>query len=782
MGSFFMNGAIAWAAAGLVSIPIIIHLINRRRFRQIDWAAMEFLLQALRRNRRRVRIEHLILLLLRISLMLLLGLALARPVLSEGGLEWLAGVFRSEEKVFILDDSRSTMQRHAGRSVFEREVEALTNALDRLADQGGDDRVSILRGSRHRSPLVRRVRIDTERAARLSRRLSTLSPTDGRLPLASALESIQEAMVSASGDSGPPRPLAISILTDMRRSDWTGAGGGPDAALATALTRISKNEAAPVRIIVVDVGNEDTANVAVTSVTLPGGSAVRRIPTEFNVELRNFGPRTARGLRLGLRYSSASRALSDAPGWIDVMGPPVGPLDSGQSASYSIPCTFRNTGPHAVRIELGGSGDGLGQDDSYPIAVDVVDSNHVLLVNGEPASDPFEGETDFLEAALAPSGDLGSGILPQVVVEDNLPRGGLTPYAAVFICNLFSVPEDFLLLLKSYVENGGVLVTFLGDQIDAGLYNRRLGPPVENATGAAAIGLLPARIAALESEPQNPPSLSPDFDHPYFRSLRDVGEAFGFVHFRQYYRLEPTPTAQVVARFSDTDESPAIVEHAFGKGRVILFASSADWEWSDWPRSPTYLVLVQDLVASLVKARTAGAQHAAGGPLEVPVDIARYGLEARFRGPDYPAVAERTLTASPASSPVSSSDRPQPAAGTEVSAAGAGEFRFVIEDTFRAGHYGVLLKTKTGEEEWRLYAVRGDPAESNLRRITSAQLKRLYPDAELTVVKSTSGFSDVGRGRFEIADLLLWMFLGVLFVEGYFAWWFAHHKRATNEQ
>ena len=44
--------------------PIIIHLLNRRRFKIIDWAAMEFLLDANKKNRRRVRIENLILLLL----------------------------------------------------------------------------------------------------------------------------------------------------------------------------------------------------------------------------------------------------------------------------------------------------------------------------------------------------------------------------------------------------------------------------------------------------------------------------------------------------------------------------------------------------------------------------------------------------------------------------------------------------------------------------------------------------------------------------------------------
>ena len=46
------------------AIPVIIHLINRRRFLRMDWAAMEFLLDALKRNRRRLRLEQLLLLLI----------------------------------------------------------------------------------------------------------------------------------------------------------------------------------------------------------------------------------------------------------------------------------------------------------------------------------------------------------------------------------------------------------------------------------------------------------------------------------------------------------------------------------------------------------------------------------------------------------------------------------------------------------------------------------------------------------------------------------------------
>jgi hypothetical protein len=68
------------AGAALVSAPILIHLINRMRFKRIRWAAMEFLLKSQKRNRRRLIIEQMILLLLRCLLVLLAGFLVARFV------------------------------------------------------------------------------------------------------------------------------------------------------------------------------------------------------------------------------------------------------------------------------------------------------------------------------------------------------------------------------------------------------------------------------------------------------------------------------------------------------------------------------------------------------------------------------------------------------------------------------------------------------------------------------------------------------------------------------
>ena len=59
-----------WAGLGLVSIPILIHILNRRRFKVVPWAAMEFLLRAMKKNRRRLRFEQLILLATRCAVLL----------------------------------------------------------------------------------------------------------------------------------------------------------------------------------------------------------------------------------------------------------------------------------------------------------------------------------------------------------------------------------------------------------------------------------------------------------------------------------------------------------------------------------------------------------------------------------------------------------------------------------------------------------------------------------------------------------------------------------------
>src|SRR5436305_5669590 len=78
MLALFLNPGFLFIAGALISVPIIIHLINRMRFKRIRWAAMEFLLKAQKRTRRRLIIEQLLLLALRCFLVGLVGLLVSR--------------------------------------------------------------------------------------------------------------------------------------------------------------------------------------------------------------------------------------------------------------------------------------------------------------------------------------------------------------------------------------------------------------------------------------------------------------------------------------------------------------------------------------------------------------------------------------------------------------------------------------------------------------------------------------------------------------------------------
>ncbi len=101
----FVHPGIAGIALATGLIPIIIHLINRRRFIRMKWAAMTFLLAANQRSVRRIRLERCLLLVARMALIVALGFAIARPYFPATGL--LALSASRVHRVLLIDNSMS---------------------------------------------------------------------------------------------------------------------------------------------------------------------------------------------------------------------------------------------------------------------------------------------------------------------------------------------------------------------------------------------------------------------------------------------------------------------------------------------------------------------------------------------------------------------------------------------------------------------------------------------------------------------------------------------------
>ena len=75
----FLNALLLGGMAAF-SLPLIIHILNKRRYKNVQWGAMHLLAPVLRKNKQRIRIEQWLLLLLRIAIPVILALCLARPV------------------------------------------------------------------------------------------------------------------------------------------------------------------------------------------------------------------------------------------------------------------------------------------------------------------------------------------------------------------------------------------------------------------------------------------------------------------------------------------------------------------------------------------------------------------------------------------------------------------------------------------------------------------------------------------------------------------------------
>src|SRR5207248_11279138 len=117
------------AALPLVALPIIIHLINQRRFQTIPWAAMMFLLAAQRMARGYSRLRQWLIMLFRMLVVAGLVLAVSRPLASG----WIGSVAGGKaDTTLVLLDRSPSMQEKApggGQSKLETSLHQLVDIL-----------------------------------------------------------------------------------------------------------------------------------------------------------------------------------------------------------------------------------------------------------------------------------------------------------------------------------------------------------------------------------------------------------------------------------------------------------------------------------------------------------------------------------------------------------------------------------------------------------------------------------------------------------------------------
>ncbi len=815
--AFLVNGGLLALGGALAAVPIIIHLLNRRRVRRIQWAAMDWLLAAIKRNQRRLRLENWLILALRCAAIILLGLALARPVFTSSA---LAGLFGQKRTVYlVLDTSLSTDAKTDARSVFERIKQEAELVLGSL---GSDDTVTLIatndpdeEGDTGVSAAVIQPRtVGGDGLIRAKESVATLRVRHAPADFADALRLVQEQMQPEDVNR------QLVIVSDLQARDWLEPEGGatPETSgdvegsdierVVTLLTAIRRQGT---QVQIIDVGGANRRNLAVTSVVnrTRHGAFVGR-PLQLEIGIANFGEQPVEG--------AIVKTWVDGEPEASVPCPPLAGADRGvrvprpgrETLRIDLSRnTFKEPGSHEIRVEIGPpsndpGADSLGLDSERYFSITVRRKIEVLVwarnskdvesadnvtfrvtaeqylqgvyEGDQPGDDALDitGLASLYNYASCPS---------EWEFQTRLAARESKPVDLVVLANTVPSSAKAIAALRDFVKTGGGLLVFAGDAVtNAESFNSTFHP--EEAEDQLC-PLSMAGVQTLDPRKGDRPylfDLSPretahrlvapftgDKEGIFFR--RNPPHIWGRVLF-----TEPQPTDgeegpdlsakidPVVLRFSDEDQHPAILAGEFGEGRTVFVATSVDHGWLDRAGFGFLPVLLQ-----------VGALH-----LTRPMDIGRNLQVGEGIRMTLPGAAEEIRFIVPGGTrlpPTGQVDATEmdPRTGVTCDTVGvAGMWKLTC-----------LLPGAGTEREKRteLIAVNPEPGEGLLLGAERARVQGHFPP-ELEIgfhegyAETREELKQVQEG--ESTKTVLWILLGLMLLESFLAMRFGR-RTATTE-
>jgi uncharacterized membrane protein len=710
--------------AGAASIPVVIHLLNRRRYRVVEWAAMRFLLAARRQNVRRLRLEQLLLLAVRTLLIVLLIAAMCTITpwaesfwqrVLPGGAAGGPAVTGRTHKVVVIDGSLSMTLAGDRGTCFDR-AKALAAELVRSSAAG--DGFSVILMS---SPVQAVIPGPAEDAVKVAGEIESLRCPHGNSDLGGALQIVEEVVRKAPGKFAQRE---VYIVTDLQRTTWAGVPGAAGSTPGGGWRESWERLQAQTQLVVLDVGRADVDNLAVTGLTLADPLAVTGGRTTITATIQDFGPRERRGVKVELL---AGRTAAGEPP-PQVVRSEVVTLPAGGAASVNFPYEFHSAGDHAFQVRI--ENDALEADDTRSLTVTVRDTVPVLVVNGKPAAERYEQAGSWLADALFPFPESvrrsAYPARPRVIDTAQVADPGasdLSAYDCVFLCDVPRLSEREVARLETHLQRGGGLVICLGPDVDPEAYNRLLYKDGQ--------GLLPARLLGVEQAPVDsffsPVADEEAFQRPPLSAFAGDDERASLLaaRFHRYFRVQ-TPPGSAARRiigltpsFADRPKEsqpargpsdPLVLEWPRHRGRVVLVTSTANTDWTSWPISPSFPPFVQEVFRFAV-LQPPRRTLTVGEAIEELLPPSVLATEATVQTPD-----GRTETVPLRAEP------------------NATRLRFA--DTDQSGLYRVSYGSPRRELVFAVNVPTPGPAggESDLRRLSPDELIAMTPGEDVQVV------------------------------------------------
>ncbi len=546
----FMNPFFLWAGAA-AAIPLILHLMQRRRIVPIPFSTLRFLKLAQRRSSNRIRMENFLLWFLRTLLLILLILAFAMPILRTHAFGRFMGTAQRDIAI-VWDASFSMAYESSRRNVWEDSRQIVLDLIDGL---GTGDRIALFIANEDVTPVIEQPSGDLIQARALVKE-------QGYKPTGSQLEPALLAAADSLKESGG-REREIHLISDGQALAWKSfKRQAADDAPAVPGPRWDPEFIEPqTQLFISLAGADNPENTAPLSVEVRPTPLMAGIRSRLTVSVLRSGPAQNISLTLNLNGSEINRRSLVLPeNGVETVTFPLPPLPAGNHEGWV------ETPP-----------DGLNIDNRLYFLLRVRDRLPVAVIDGS------RDAVFFLSRALNPVPDQPT-IETTIFSPAEIPLEGLNRFSAIFLCNALPLGGEAIIALENYVREGGLLTIFPGNRSQPRDYQswsllpawpESIAEITPGRRRRALLMLHPADplLAGMQLAPGTVPTLAIQRE---LRLARKHPDAFPLI--------------------GASTELPLLLARNSGQGRMLLFTVSADRLWSDLPLSPFFLPFVHQIV------------------------------------------------------------------------------------------------------------------------------------------------------------------------------------------
>lgn len=522
----------------------------------------------------------------------------------------------------------------------------------------------------------------------------------------------------------------IYVFTDLAKTAWKSRNSD--------LLKSKIEEAVGTNLYLVDVGQQNPQNIAITDIQL----SRERVPVGgdliVSTTLLSVGSDIAEQ-QVDLRLQNSQNKASKV-GQIKVQ------LDSGIAAQSSFaPLNDLKTRSLHGEVRLTTS-DPLPFDNVRYFSAEVIPAPKVLVVGPD-----YDAVNEWM-IALAPNEDLNAGrnkFVPEYMPVGRLKDASFADYCAITLMNCpgTAINDDMWFQLGKFVENGGGLIIVLGAS------DTKLSPTDYNRARAQVF--LPAQLEYWNAQNDRTDwrfSLDKRNHSMYwkFRQLENYGTFStieNLVRVDRFWTVDPAEEANVLATYTDEARSPAIIERTYGRGRTIMLTTGANnpedrrASWSnlasplvtDW----VFLAFVDQMTEYVSRFTDINHNYTTGQIPVVPLE---------------PKNSDRTILVR------------EPGLKQSQKSLQAYEASVVLEPVDEIGYYD--LYDANARQILRGFSVNPPSAESDLTRFTTEELNERLGKEAFEVAENIDELqndiidSDIGQ---EIFPMLL-MLVVVIFI------------------